>query len=97
MYENKKMKGIFKKYFICQKDKLNYFYNQIIEINESRKKFNSKKNNLLNKAEQNSNYYENLTIHNKKLVKISLLKETNKYKASNYKKIRSFPKELKSY
>lgn len=90
------MKGIFKKYFICPKDKLNYFYNQIIEINELRKKFNSKKNNLLNKAEQNSNYYENLTTHNKKLVKIPLLKETNKYKASNYKKIRSFPKELKS-
>ena len=91
------MKGIFKNYFICPKEKLHFLYNQISEIKELRNKLNQKKNIFVqNEQQQIQNHKENLTNYNNKLVKISSLNKIYNNKMFNHKKIRSFPKELKT-
>ena len=91
------MKGIFRNCFICPKERLNYFYNQISEINEKRRKL-SLNNKTLSHPQQLLNLYENSKTFNKTLlVKLSPSYNKSNNKTFNHHNIRSFPKELKTF
>ena len=88
------MKGIFKNYIICPKERLNYFYNQISEFKETRRKLSLNKDKNLSHPQQLLNFYENNKTFNKTLVKISPIYNKKKNITFNHKNIKSFPKEL---
>ena len=90
------MKGIIKNYYICPKERLNFFYNQISEIKQQRKK--SRINNLISiKNEQkNLNYndiYESLPTYNKTSIKIPNM--NNRNHTFNHNNIKSFSKSIR--
>ena len=90
------MKGIIKNYYICPKERLNFFYNQISEIKQQRKK--SRINNLISiKNEQkNFNYndiYESLPTYNKTSIKIPNM--NNRNHTFNHNNIKSFSKSIR--
>ena len=90
------MEGIIKNYYICPKERLNFFYNQISEIKQQRKK--SKINNLIpiQNEQKYINYneiYESLPTYNKTSLKVPKMNDRNRTFDRN--NVKGFSKSLR--
>ena len=96
------MKGVFNSYFICPKDRLNYYLNQISKIKESRKKLFSQNNKkvTLKTEQKKSNYNEKFETNpppfdKTKLKSLNINNINNNLNSFNHKSDSGFQRKLR--